>query len=65
MTNMIDIQLTIVLGNMKEESVSEKKIKIFCEKISRKQICQKNFQKKFFLRVFDTLYELRKKVKMD
>ena len=39
----------------------KKKSKIFCEKISRKQFCQENFQKKFFVRVFDTLYELRKK----
>ena len=63
MTNMIDIQLTIVLGNMKEESVSEF---FFAKKYPESKFVKKKFRRKFFVRVFDTLYELRKKkVKMD
>ena len=49
---------------MKEESVSEKKSwKNFLEKIPGNKFSEKMFEKN--LRVFDTLYELRKKVKMD
>lgn len=49
---------------MKEESVSEKKSwKNFLKKIPENKFSEKMFEKN--LRVFDTLYELRKKVKMD
>ena len=41
----------------------KKFLKKLLEKNSRKQISEKMFEKN--LRVFDTLYELRKKVKMD
>ena len=45
---MIDIQSTIDSVNMKEESVSEKKIlKKLLGKNSRKQIFRKNVRKKF------------------
>ena len=50
---MIDIQSTIDSVNMKEESVSEKN--------PENKFSEKMFEKN--LRVFDTLYELRKKLK--